>query len=401
MTGSLTARSLVAVPAAALAGILLGALVVVQPIVSVGVAAVVLAAALAFTAPVANLVLLVFLSAIVPYELQNELSVGGGPGSPGLLPSDLLLLCGLASSMFLLSDRVLDRRRLLVTGIVALVLVVALLQFLHGLNMGAYPSDAGFEFRSLLGLGAFFLALPLLSDAVTRRRLLKSLLGLAILLGLWGIVQWIGHFDFSPHADFGVREGVAGATEGRGQLTGGMYWYPIAIITCYAALLSGAITSFATRVALTTAVLLNAISLFLTYERTIWLGSAVALALVTLRAKGAHRLRALLAAPIVVLLLAVVVATVAPREWTAARERLLAARQYETDNSLLQRIEEVRRVSVEIEERPLAGSGLGATMFFSAPEVYIEPHARLYVHNTYLWLAWKIGIPATLLLVLL
>ena len=66
--------------------------------------------ALPFVAPVAHLVLLLLVTAIVPFDLQNTFAFGGGPGSPGVLPSDVLLLGGLARAALVLLDTPLERR---------------------------------------------------------------------------------------------------------------------------------------------------------------------------------------------------------------------------------------------------------------------------------------------------
>jgi hypothetical protein len=72
-----------------------GAAAAAQPKLVLGAAVSVAVLVLAFRAPVANLALLIFLTATVPFGILNRFSVGGGVDSPGLLFSDLFLLAGL------------------------------------------------------------------------------------------------------------------------------------------------------------------------------------------------------------------------------------------------------------------------------------------------------------------
>jgi hypothetical protein len=365
------------------------------------VAALLLAAALVFFAPVATLLALLFLTAIVPFDLQNQFSVGGASEAPGLLLSDLLLLLALARAALVLAQHPLERRRFLVGAVLVLFLAVATLQFLRGVRMGRAPSEVGFEFRALLGFATFFVAIPLLDDERARRRLLAGLLGLAVALGAWGMIQWFGGLDYTGTGDVGVREGVALTTGGRGQLQGGLFAFPIAVIGCYAAFLSGGVRSFAARALLIVAIALNAGSCLVTFERTFWLVTILGVVFVTIKAKSVAKAKAVLAAPLVVLGAYGVLATAAPNELTTARERFLSLGQYESDSSLRFRVVESQHVVDEITEYPLEGSALGASIYWGRPWDQVQPASYTYSHNGYLWLAWKLGIPAAALLVLL
>jgi hypothetical protein len=44
---------------------------------------------------------------------------------------------------------------------------------------------------------------------------------------------------------------------------------------------------------------------------------------------------------------------------------------------------------------------VGATIFWGQPWAKVPPKTRNYSHNGYLWLAWKLGLPVSALLVLL
>jgi O-antigen ligase len=267
--------------------------------------------------------------------------------------------------------------------------------------MGRNPSEVGFELRALLGFGAFFVAIPLLDDERERRRLFAGLLGIAVALGGWGMIQWFGGVDFSAGGDVGVREGVPLTSGGRGQLQGGLFAFPVAVICCYAALLSGDVRSRLARGSLLLAIVLNTASCLVTYERTFWLATALGVFVVTIKARRLEKAKALLAAPLVVIAAYAMLATFAPQELTTARERFLSLGQYETDVSLRFRVEESRHVTQQIDERPITGSGLGATIYWGQPWQRVPPSAETYAHNGYLWLAWKLGVPVAVLLVLL
>ena len=87
-----------------------GAVVAAQPKLALGAAAAAVVFVLAFRAPVANLVLLIFLTAIVPFEILNRFSVGGGVTRRTALLRPFLL-AGLTWAAFTLASEPLDRRR--------------------------------------------------------------------------------------------------------------------------------------------------------------------------------------------------------------------------------------------------------------------------------------------------
>jgi hypothetical protein len=397
---ALAERTYLAAGVAGAAALLFGGLAGVQPKLALGLAAAVCVGVLAFRAPVGNLVLLVFLTAVVPYGILNQFGVGGGTESPGLLPSDLLLLAGLSWALLVVSGHALDRRRLLYGTLIVAFMAVAALQFLHGLDAGHERSQVGAELRVLLGFGTFLIALPLLADLRARRRLLVALTAAAIALGAWGMLQWIGHFSYSG-ADVGVRPGVRLTSGGTGQLQGGEYGFPVAIIVCFAVLISGTVRSLVGRGALMLAILLNAASCLVTFERTFWLDTLLGVSLVLLRAGAVRRMKALVFAPLAVLLSAAVLSVIAPTILTTARERLISLGQYSTDDSVRYRTTESHHVLREIRAHPLVGSGLAGTIFWGQSWVQVPPKSSTFAHNGYLWLAWKVGIPATLVLVLL
>jgi O-antigen/teichoic acid export membrane protein len=386
-----------AVACAALAG----SLAAVEPKLAFALIGGGLLLALPFVLPVTHLVLLLLMTAIVPYDVQNAVAFGGGAGSPSLFPSDVLLAGGLARAGLVLLDARLERRPRWVLGLALAVLGVATLQALHGFRSGWDAGTAGTELRVLLGFGAAVIALPLLGDPTARGRLFVGLLGVGLAVGLWGMVQWTVGIPFTAAEDAGVREGVRFTTEGRGQIQGGLFAFPVAVVLGMAALLSHEVRSLRVRVLLAAVVALNGADLLLTYERTFWVATLVALAFLALRATPRQRVRALALGPPVLAVALATLAVLAPRELTAARERLLSLGQYGSDLSVRFRLTETRNVTRAIEAHPVVGSGLGATILWGRAYEQVRPTTESFAHNGYLWLVWKLGAPAAALLLAL
>jgi hypothetical protein len=275
------------------------------------------------------------------------------------------------------------------------------LEFVRALSLGRDASIAGAELRVLMGFGVALIAIPILRDAAQRRRLFLGLGVVAIILGLWGIAQWSLSIDFAAAEDAGLREGVSYTSSGKGQIQGGLYSFAPAIVIAFAVFISGAARSLSGRALLIAVMAVNALALLFTYERTFWVATIVGFAFVILRTTGRQRVMALVATPIVLAVLLAVSATVAPDVLGAARERLMSIGQYANDNSLRYRVVESEHVIGQIREHPLTGNALGATIFWGRPWEGVKPTTDEYAHNGYLWLAWKIGIPAALLLLAL
>jgi hypothetical protein len=253
----------------------------------------------------------------------------------------------------------------------------------------------------LLGLGAGAIALPILADPVQRAALFKGLLGVGLAVGLWGLVQWTVDIPFTASQDAGVRAGVRFTSAGRGQIQGGLFAFPVVVVMGVAAMLSHQVRSTRTRVLIATVVGLNAIDLVLTYERTFWVATLVALAALALRASRAQRLRVLTVGAAVIALVVAGMAVAAPRDLTAARQRLVSIGNYGSDLSVRYRLTESRHVIAEIRGQPLVGSGLGATILWGRAYEGVRPSTESFAHNGYLWLVWKLGAPAAGLVLLL
>jgi O-antigen/teichoic acid export membrane protein len=390
------------VPAAALAtAAMTGALAAAEPKLALAMVFGALLLALPFIAPVPHLLLLVLVTAIVPFDVLNSFAFGGGQGRPGLMASDVLLLGGLARAALVLLDTPLERRPRWAAGAVAVILTVAGLQLVHGLTAGTDAGTSGAELRVLMGFGVAGIALPIVADPAQRAALFKGLIGVGLAIGAWGLVQWTIDIPFTASEDAGVREGVRLTSAGRGQIQGGLFAFPVAVVVGVAALLSEQVRSTSTRVLLAAVVCLNAVDLVLTYERTFWLATIAALGVLALRASSAQRLRVLAVGAGVIAVTIAGMAVLTPRDLTAAGERLASIGEYGSDLSVRYRLTESRHVIDEIRGQPLVGSGLGATILWGRPYEGVRPSSESFAHNGYLWLAWKLGLPAGGLLVIL
>ena len=374
---------------------------VAQPKLLLGGTVAICVLLLAWRAPVANLTALLFLTAVVPYGLQNRFGIGGGINSPGLLPSDLFLLAGVAAALLQLPSLPLDRRRWLYTLGIAVFLAVVAVQFVHGLRLGHERSTVGQEGRVLLGFGTFLIALPLLKHARSRRRLLIALTGLAVTLGAWGMLQWLGHLSYGAAGDVGIRSGVAQTSNGVGQLQGGEFGFPVALVLCASCLIMDELRSFWARVALFVAVVLNAASCLVTFERSFWIDALAGIAFVTLLAPGVKRVKAAAIVCALGAVALVALSVVSPATLTTAQQRLNSISAYSTDSSVRYRLVESGFVYQRVATHPATGSGLGASIFWGQPWAQVSPKARTFSHDGYLWLSWKIGVPAAALLTLL
>ena len=225
-------------------------------------------------------------------------------------------------------------------------------------------------------------------------RLLGSLAFGAFLLGAWGMLQWFGHFSYGSAGDVGVRAGVALTSGGVGQLQGGEFAYPVAIIGCAAVLAYGNVRSLFWRTLLLVSLALNAASCLVTFERSFWLATIVGLTFVLLfTSRGDRRLKVLAitaAAAAVALIGPVGLRPGDPDHRASAAQLDRRLRQRLVGAISRGRIAVRRRADPGPPDRrlrpgrdhllgPAVGAGAASTRNFS--------------HDGYLWLAWKIGDP--------
>jgi hypothetical protein len=348
------------------------------------------AAAIAMFAPLAGLSLLLAATFLIPFDVQNEFGLGGEADGSGPLLIDVLLVAGLARVAF---DRVTHRRMEIPEMVACVVLVVIVAQLGHGVVEGWSGGDAGAEARRVgMAAGGFLLAAGVLRDPAQSRLLPAVLLALGLAVAASGLLQWFLHADFNG-SDFGVREGVAQTTAGRGQLQGGLFAYPMAVTFAFAALVSGQVRRGWPRALTLVALAANGMCLLFTHERTFWGAAVLGCALVLVRSAPDARRRAVMwflptfAALVVALLIA------APGEIRTAVERGASVSEVGSDVSVEYRIVEGRRTLEKIAASPLIGAGFGASISWEPPGFRERLVTTPYVHNGYLWLAWKMGLP--------
>jgi O-antigen/teichoic acid export membrane protein len=382
-------------PAAlALAALIAGGAAVREPRPVAGLVLGGLALLLAFRVPVVHLLALIALTTIVPLDVQARFGSGGDAASAGVLPSDVLLLAGFVRAAFVLPHLPLRRVARAAGAITALFLVAAAAQLLHAMALGRPLSGAGGEFRALLGLGTLLIALPVLADGDARRRLLTGLAGLAIALGVWGVVQFAAHLQFYDEPDSPIAAGSF-LTAGR---VVGLFAFPVAAIVALAVLTAGPQRARGLRAALWAVVLVNCAALVLTFERTFVLALLVGLVFVFLRSGARQRVRLVVGASAAAAATALALVGLAPAASSAYAARVASISSARYDPAVQYRVEEGRQVGEEIRRHPLAGSALGATIIIGRPGTNRELAPRRYAENGYLWLAWKTGLPAAALL---
>lgn len=350
---------------------------------------VVVVTALALSAPLGALALLLLAVTLVPFPIQNQFALLGGTGVPGLLVVDLLLILSVAR----VTLRFYARRALPEPALLAYVLLFVVgAQLVHGVAVGAAVGDAGTEARNVVNaIAGFLLAIPVLEDPARRARLPAVLLATGLCVGAWGLGQWLLDMPFNG-SDFGVREGDFGTDSGRGQLQGGLYLYAAAVVLAFAALVSGAITRPWPRALTCVALATNAVCLLLTYERTFWLAAVLGCVFVALRSPRQVRWRAVVLASVGVVTLVAGLAAVAPVSLQTALERGSSVTEVHTENSGKYRVVESQEALKPIVARPIDGSGFGATITWEPPEFRGKLVTEDFIHNGYLWLAWKAGV---------
>jgi O-antigen ligase len=371
----------------------LGSLAAVQPKLGIGMGLVLVLIALALTRPVAFLVVLIVVTAIVPLSIQNQFSLGGGLKSPGVSPADVLLLIGLGRTALVLPHSRLRRRQLLAVGMAACLLPILAFQAYRGIGLGRSVGDVAAEFRVLLGFAATVLiAVPIVGAAESRERLFRGLVVVGLALGLWGLAQWSLHLSFAADSDFGVRSGVRLTSGGIGQIQGGLFAFGPACMIAIAVLTSGRLRARKARLAVWAVLALNAMNLVLTFERSFWLGAILGCTFILVKAYADQRIRLLLSAPLLATAAFLALSTLSPGTLTTAQERFMSLGRYQTDDSVIFRRVESAVVLTQIRAHPVLGSGLAATTFMGPGTLDLPWGARRFAHNGYLWLWWKVGL---------
>jgi O-antigen ligase len=141
------------------------------------------------------------------------------------------------------------------------------------------------------------------------------------------------------------------------------------------------------------------VSLLLTFERTFWVVTAVGVLLVALRSGRARRGRTLLWIATTLTAGVLTLSAVAPGTLQTAGQRLFSIGEYHTDDSVRYRKVESGFVIDKIKAKPLAGWGLGDTIYWGQPWTQTPPALQSYTHVGFLWLAWREGILGAIVLI--
>jgi hypothetical protein len=325
--------------------------------------------------------------------VQARFGSGGSVDNAGVLPSDVVLVTGLLRALVVLPSQPLRRLPSVAVGLTALFLAAAAVQLLHAYSLGRPLSGVGGEFRALLGFGALLVALPIIAVPESRRRLLAGLAGLGLVLGLWGIAQFALHLRF-----YEADTPIDPSSFTTGGLVIGMFAFPMAAIVALAVLTGSPPRGRAARAVLYGVLATNCVAVVLTFERTFVLTLLAGFFVVFVRATARQRGRLALSGVTALGCCVLALALASPAALSAYKARLASITAARTDPSVTYRVEESRLVVGAIRGEPLTGSALGATILIGRPGTTRPLAPRRYAENGYLWLAWKVGVPAALLL---
>jgi hypothetical protein len=344
-------------------------------------------------APTVSVLVLLAITVLVPWDVQSHFQILGGHGHRGVLFIDALLLVALARSGWQIIRRRTQFDSPMMWGtIVAAILAAATL---WGVAQGADVSAAGNEGRRVLfGASTFLLVWPLLRDPLARKLIARWLPIIGLALGFWGLAQWLFDVPYSSAGDVGVRGGLSS-----GQLQGGLYAYPVAVTLSWAALIAGRVKRTGVKALLGSVLAVNTVCLFLTFERTLMVSTALACCFVAAIGGAEARRHAVRWGAVLLLLVAVGVALGAAQARTAF-ERMALLGNVDSDNSYTHRMIEADVISAQIAAHPIIGSGLGAAVTWGVQDKFATnttPFADLGYH----WLAWKIGLPAAVAITML
>jgi O-antigen ligase len=168
------------------------------------------------------------------------------------------------------------------------------------------------------------------------------------------------------------------------------------------------------RIALLVLTGLSIAALFFTYRRGAWavalLVPVIVVALLPRDRRARFGRQLLVVAGAVAILVAganQLAATPIASPLASARERLASLGLSAQDISAQHRVAELRQARDLILRHPLTGIGLGATITFVSPlydalaAAADVPQTNIYVHDSYVWVALKLGLPALVVFLLL
>ena len=160
------------------------------------------------------------------------------------------------------------------------------------------------------------------------------------------------------------------------------------------------VRSFRTRMLALMAIVVFTAALVITFTRGYWLATVIGVATFFVLIPVAQKMRMGMYFSVFVLLFAGAVVLffgdLANFIWDAVGERFLSVGEAGKDLSLLNRMAEAKYVLSQIAINPVVGYGLGKT--FKYPAIIPYEFPTWYVHNTILFVWFKVGLPGLLCL---
>lgn len=258
------------------------------------------------------------------------------------------------------------------------------------------------ELRPLL---SFLLVLPVVAGLRSMRDARRAIYTLLVACAIAGVLVVWRYL----HGEGGVASYTGGAT----RVGDSLFMFPM-IASIWVAVLLPTARGARSRLLLAALGLLSVAALFFTFQRGAWVAFLVGLGLVALRLRRDARRRLVVA--LVVLSLASVAAIFALNSASvsavhdplrAGWTRLASVSAVQSDVSGRYRLAEWSAAYHAISEHPVTGIGLGSTISFWSPMYSDATHrmggvfSTMYIHNSYVWYALKLGLPAALFFVAL
>jgi O-antigen ligase len=358
------------------------------------------AAVLIIVRPETGALVLVLLMALVDRDVwfNNGIPFAGG----GLKAPDLIVALALAAwwaAMITRPERYRRPPTWVIIGLAGLVITV-----LGGvLTARAAGTPLNLSMVELRPLASYLLVLPVVSAALSLRDLE---LAVGIFLGACALAA--GDALSAYLAGNGGQATFAG---GAIRVTNDAFLYPM-LASVWSLVLLAFASSTWTRVTLSLLAVVSVAAVFFTFQRGAWLAALAATALAFLLLPRPQRSRAaaycvaligVFAAAIIALNSLSIAGTQDPL--ASGLERVESLGKPQRDVSSLHRVSELKRSMELIKAHPETGIGLGGSITFWSP-MYSEVREAMggsfqtfYIHNSYLWLALKLGLPGLITLV--